>query len=178
VALPAAGWSGAGASGAGATASSATSAGATAAGGSALAKAAQYRWKHMIAGIATLLAIVLIAATRCSSSDPPGSTVTVPAAGNRGETTADERDGREGRGEPPSMIRARPPELTSEEAAKDWDKVVDKLYKRQFGEARRKLAEWETKHGETAETRDLASQLDALPEHVLRGKRRGRGRDD
>jgi eukaryotic-like serine/threonine-protein kinase len=189
--VPTAGWSGAGASGAGATASSATSAGATATGDSALAKAAQYRWKHTIAGIATLLAIVLIAATRCSSSDPPGSPATIPAAGDRREVAGDgreaagdgrdgrdERDGRDGRGDPPSMIRARPPELTSEESAKDWDKVIDKLYKRQFGEARRKLAEWETKHGETPETRDLASQLDALPEHVLRGKRgRGRGRD-
>ncbi|HSJ99860.1 MAG TPA: serine/threonine-protein kinase [Kofleriaceae bacterium] len=180
--VPAAGWSGAGASGAGATASSATSAGATATGDSALAKAAQYRWKHMVAGIATLLAIVLIAATRCSASDPPGAPATIPAAGGRGETTADERegregrDGREGRGDPPSMIQARPPELTSEEAAEDWDKVIDKLYKRQFGEARRKLAEWETKHGETPETRDLASQLDALPEHVLRGRGKGRGR--
>ena len=64
--------------------------------------------------------------------------------------------------------KARPPQLTSRESAKDWDKVMDKLYRRQFGEARQKLAEWETKHGETEETRDLASQLDELPEDVLR----------
>ncbi len=170
-------------------------AGASAAGTSALAKAAQYRWKHTVAGVATLLAIVLIAATRCSGSGPPSTAI--PGTGTNPfiEGPREGRDPREDRdrdhddrdrddradderGEAPALIRARPPELTSEEAAKDWDKVIDKLYKRQFGEARKKLAEFEDKHGQTAETRDLASQLDALPPHVLRGRgRRGRGRD-
>jgi hypothetical protein len=69
-----------------------------------------------------------------------------------------------------------PPPIRDEDAARDWRKVVDKLRKHQFGEARRKLAEWEDRHGPTPETRHLASQLDALPDDVLRGPGRGRGR--
>jgi serine/threonine-protein kinase len=153
------------------------------------AAAARYRWKHAVAGIATLLVIALIAATRCSPDAPPGATVTSPGkpgssfpgvgagtgdGGERGE--GDEGDEGDERREPPSEIRARTPPLHDQEAAEDWEKVVDKLYRQEFGEARRKLAEFETKHGETAETRDLASQLDALPEEILRGGSRGRGR--
>ena len=74
-------------------------------------------------------------------------------------------------------INAVAPEFQNEEAAKDWRKITDKLRKQQFGEARRKLAEWEREHGETTETRNLASQLDALPAHVLRTRERERGRD-
>ena len=131
---------------------------------STLAKAAaSYRWKHMVAGIATLLAILLIAVSRCGPSAPS----TAISAG------PDER------GERPSHINAVAPEFQNEEAAKDWRKITDKLRKQQFGEARRKLAEWERDHGETTETRNLASQLDALPAHVLRARERerGRGRD-
>jgi hypothetical protein len=86
------------------------------------------------------------------------------------------------------MIRIVDPELPDGKAAKDWRKVVDKLQKHEYGEARRKLAEWERKYGETTETRNLASQLDALPEYVRRGpgrepgppheRKRERERDD
>jgi len=145
---------------------------------------ASYRWKHTVAGIATLLAIILIAATRSSPSAPTGTTIW--GAGAAGGPGAPGGPGPGGRDEPerrppPSMIDAKAPAVTTEEQARDWRKVLDKLQRRQFGEARNKLAEWETKHGETPETRDLAAQLDALPEHVLRGgkgKGKFRGRDD
>lgn len=64
----------------------------------------------------------------------------------------------------PGVIQVRPPPLTSAAARKDWEKVVDSIYRRRLADARRRLAEFETKHGETPQTRDLASQLDeALP---------------
>ena len=70
------------------------------------------------------------------------------------------------------------PPFQDGKAAKDWRKVVDKLQKGQYGEARKKLAEWERDHGETTETRNLASQLDALPGYAGRGRGRGPDRDD
>ncbi|HWU88227.1 MAG TPA: hypothetical protein VN253_13160, partial [Kofleriaceae bacterium] len=122
------------------------------------AAAASYRWKHIVAGVATLLAIILIAASRCSPSAPGGATYSA---------------GPDERGERPTEIQVTAPRFEDGKAAKDWRKVVDKLRRQQFGEARRKLAEWERDHGETTETRNLASQLDALPAHVLRARDRG-----
>jgi hypothetical protein len=130
------------------------------AGPAATAAAASARRKHRIAGIATLLAVALIAATRCSPDAPTDTAAAVPAW----QVPAPP---------PPATIHAAPPPIREARAAKDWKKVVDKLRDGELGEARRKLAEWERRHGEFAETRSLASQLDALPEHVLRA-----GRDD
>jgi hypothetical protein len=57
-------------------------------------------------------------------------------------------------------ITATPPPGLSGKAAKDWNKIVDKLYEGELGEARNKLAEFERKYGRTQETADLAAQLD------------------
>jgi hypothetical protein len=134
------------------------------------------RWKHTVAGVATIFVIILIAATRCSPSAPPGAVTSPGGRAAPGATDDDDRDDRDDRDrrETPTHIEARPPPITTQEAAQDWLKVVEKLQRHQFGEARRKLAEFETKHDESPETRDLASQLDALPESVLRGPGRGR----
>jgi len=148
------------------------------------------RWKYVAIGLAALLVIVLIAATRGSPSGPGGIVTSSPGkadpkqAGGNGSDGSDERDGSDegdgGGGEhdegdgSPKLIRAKTPQLTTEEAARDWRRVVDKLYEQRFGEARQRLAEWETKYGETEETRDLAKQLDGLPEDALRVRGRGR----
>jgi serine/threonine-protein kinase len=134
------------------------------------------RWKHTVAGLATIFVIILIAATRCSPSAPPGAVTSPGGRSAPGATDDDDRDDRDDRDRrEPTHIEANPPPITTQEAARDWWKVVEKLQRYQFGEARRKLAEFETKHGETPETRDLASQLDALPESVRRGGGPGRG---
>jgi hypothetical protein len=125
------------------------------------------RSKHIFAGVATLIVIVLLIATRSSPSPPAGATTAVPGAkGPAGAAAANSAEGADDQ-EPlpprePGVIRAlTPPAAQSDpEAAKDWNKVVEKLYKNDFGDARRKLAEWETKHGEARESRDLAEQLD------------------
>jgi serine/threonine-protein kinase len=71
---------------------------------------------------------------------------------------------------PPGQIRAVTPRITDQRAAKDWNKLVEKLYDHKFDEARRKLDDWERTWGETEETRSLGRQLDAMPAEM--------GRDD
>jgi hypothetical protein len=67
---------------------------------------------------------------------------------------------------PPGQIRAVTPPLTDPRAAKDWHKLVEKLYDHKFDEARRKLDDWERSWGESPETRSLRRQLEALPADV------------
>ena len=69
----------------------------------------------------------------------------------------------------PHTIRADQPPLTDRKAAKDWNKIVEKLHEQRFGEARQRLEDFERKHGESPETRSLATQLDALPD-MYRGE--------
>jgi eukaryotic-like serine/threonine-protein kinase len=61
----------------------------------------------------------------------------------------------------PGPIQARTPPGLSAEAYKAWRKIVDSIYERRLDDARRKLAEFEARYGETPQSRDLASQLDA-----------------
>jgi serine/threonine protein kinase len=63
----------------------------------------------------------------------------------------------------PHTINAAQPPINSHKAAKDWNKIVDKLHDHDFAEARKKLDEFERKHGSSPETRSLAAQLDSLP---------------
>ena len=64
----------------------------------------------------------------------------------------------------PSAARTRAIASQDRRAAKDWNKLVDKLREGKFGEARRKLSEFERKFGEHDETKSLREQLEALPE--------------
>ena len=65
----------------------------------------------------------------------------------------------------PQTIHAAQPPIHSHKAAKDWSKVLEALHEQEFGKAREKLDEFERKHGESPQTRSLASQLDSLPQH-------------
>ena len=116
------------------------------------------RWKPwVIAAGAIALLIAIAAITGGSKSSVPPSLVPAPAA-------ADPND------PPPGQIRAMPPAMPDQHAAKDWNKLVDKLYEHKFGEARRKLDEWERHWGATDETRSLRRQLDAMPAEAERGE--------
>jgi eukaryotic-like serine/threonine-protein kinase len=153
------------------------------AGAGAGAAASKFRMKHAVAGIVTLLAIILIAVTRSSPEAPSNAKSVEPSkasnpgtAGRGGERGGGERGGGEEpdeHDEAPSTIEVHQPPITTQEAAKDWRKVMEKLQRQQFRDARMKLAEWATKHGDTDETRHLAKQLDA----VLRAQSRSGGRD-
>ena len=70
----------------------------------------------------------------------------------------------------PQTIRAEQPPLPDRKAAKDWNRIVQRLHEGRFGEARDRLAEFERKYGESPETRSLATQLEALPAQYLGGE--------
>jgi len=111
------------------------------------------RWKPW-AIAATVFALVIAIAAVTGSSKSPNSLVASPPAPD----------------DPPAgQIRVVPPAMTDPHAAKDWNKLVDKLYEHEFGEARRKLADWEHHWGATDETRSLRRQLDAMPSDAERG---------
>jgi serine/threonine protein kinase len=136
------------------------------------------RWKPWAVAAAVVLALVLVA-TRDKGSPPR-----LPAQGPVGvpaeELPAEELPAEE----LPSEITVRhPPDLRGKEA-KDWDKVVDKVYEQKYDEALHKLDEWERRFGERDETRFLRAQLERIPPELRRppGPRgphhRGPGEDD
>ncbi|NVB79798.1 MAG: serine/threonine protein kinase [Kofleriaceae bacterium] len=112
------------------------------------------RWKPW--AIAAVIAlVVIIAIAKRDKTAPPrlptGPAISAPA-----------------NAEIPTEITVRhPPDLRGKEA-KDWDKVIDKVYEQKYDEALRKLDEWERRFGEREETRFLRAQLERLPPE-LRG---------
>ncbi|MEO8841860.1 MAG: serine/threonine-protein kinase [Kofleriaceae bacterium] len=95
-------------------------------------------------------AVALVIAIAASTGGSKASLVQTPPVAAPGDP-------------PPGQIRAVPPAMPDPHAAKDWNKLVDKLYEHKFDEARRKLDEWEHYWGATDETRSLRRQLDAMP---------------
>ncbi|HEY5934084.1 MAG TPA: serine/threonine-protein kinase [Kofleriaceae bacterium] len=122
--------------------------------------------KWVIASVVLIVVISIIAAVTTGSS---GSKATSPAAKPEPVRPRDRAVG-----PPPNEIRAEPPPIAERggKAGKDWNKLVDHLYRNDFGEALDKLVEFETKHGSSEETRSLRQQLEAIPEH-LRDDERG-----
>lgn len=123
-------------------------------------------WAIGAGGVALLIAIAAL--TRRST--PPGAVgatppLTAPAApaGAADSPEPTVAAPAELEDPPPGQIRAVTPPLTDQRAAKDWHKLVEKLYDHKFDEARRKLDDWDRTWGETRETRSLRRQLDALP---------------
>nr|MDQ3367914.1 hypothetical protein [Myxococcota bacterium] len=126
-------------------------------------------WQRWALLGAIVVVIVALAITRQTPSPP--STTTTPFAAPSSPTSSSPSS--------PTSIRAVPPPLRDEDAAEDWEKIVDRLYARDYAEARARLHEFERSHGESNETRSLGSQLDSLPAELLeqrRGKGRGRGK--
>ncbi len=121
-----------------------------------VAPAGAVRWKPWAVGAAVIFAIALIARTHGGS--PPGGPI--PPIG---ATVADPRP------DPPTTIRVAPPAGMDGKQIRDWNKIIDELDKGHFEGARHKLDEFEDHHGETDETRDLRSQLDALGPDLERG---------
>jgi len=105
---------------------------------------------------ATLLVIIIIAVTRQSPSPP-----SIPSQRPEPALEPPQPMG-------PQTIRADQPPLHDHKAARDWNKIVEKLHEQRFGEARARLDEFERKHGESPQTRSLAAQLDSLPEMYRR----------
>jgi serine/threonine-protein kinase len=129
---------------------------------SAAAVGRPVRWKPWAIGAALVLALVWLASTRGTS---PSSLPVVPA----GHAPSAGR---------PTEIVATPPPGMDGKQTRDWNKIVGELEDGNFEGARERLDEFQDKYGETDETRDLMSQLDALGPDVSRGRggHRGRGK--
>jgi DNA polymerase III delta prime subunit len=65
---------------------------------------------------------------------------------------------------PDEPIQVAYPPMTSGKAEKDWRKVIENIERGKFREARKKLDEWERKHGSTPETESLRAQLENRPD--------------
>jgi hypothetical protein len=115
-------------------------------------------WKPWVIGGLVAIFIGLVVATRGGGSGPAG-----PAGGVA--PLESPLGGDDLRVEPPPGIEV------NQHAVKDWNKIVDQLNRQHYGEARRKLDEWERKWGPTPETRALHEKIDTLPD---RGDRPGR----
>lgn len=120
---------------------------------------------YLAIGVGVLL-LVGIAAVASRSGGAPAvvtamrESAAAPAAAPSPPVTADE----------PTRLLITTPPMSSEKAAKDWNKILDHLRRGNLGEARKKLGEWERKHGPTSETADLRRQLEAVdPEPDRRG---------
>ena len=111
-----------------------------------------FRWKPWAVGGAVVLAIALISRVRGAS--PPGT----PGAAIApiGATVSDPRPAA------PTEIRVAPPAGMDGKQTRDWNKIADELDKGHLDGARRKLEEFEDHYGETDQTHELRSQIDAL----------------
>ena len=106
-------------------------------------------WQKYAFMVVLLAVIAVIVISRQSPSPPSNAVPVVPMPATQPVG--------------PQTIRAEQPPLTNRKMAKDWSKVIEKLQRHELDEAREKLDEFERKHGESPETRSLASQLDSLP---------------
>ncbi len=117
-----------------------------------LATSSPVRWKPWaIGGAALVLTIALVAGTRSGGSPAPTPTTEGGPPPPRAAT------------ESPTEIRITPPPMRDGKAEKDFRKILEHLDRGNVNEAKRKLDEWERKHGgATPETEALRAQLDQL----------------
>jgi serine/threonine-protein kinase len=131
-------------------------------------------WKrYALLGAIVLVLLAIVAATQSGGQDSP--------------TTSGAPTQPVGLPTPPPPAGAatfNAPPIATEKQAKDWRKVVDHIERGNYGEARRKLEEWEDKYGATSETKALGDFLEKQPDEGpagpprKRGKGKGRGRGD
>jgi serine/threonine-protein kinase len=122
------------------------------------------RW---VFGVAALLVLGVIAAVASrGGTAPPTAVAPRPAEpGSVSEPEPTPADPTVPRA--PTRITVATPPMDSEKAAKDWRKLVEHLQRGKFGEARKKLGDWERKYGESAETASLRQQLEGIPDEDL-----------
>lgn len=120
------------------------------------------RWKPWALAAAIGLVVVIAVASRDKASPRlPSAPASAPAV-----APADD--------EIPTEITVRHPADLRGKEAKDWNKIVDKVYEQNYREALRKLDEWERRFGEREETRFLRAQLERLPPELREPPRPGR----
>jgi len=111
---------------------------------------APVRWQPWAIGAAALVVVGVLAA-RCSGPEKSPS-VPAPTALPTARPT-----------EPSGPLDIATPPMRDGKAAKDWNKILDRVSQGNFSGAKRKLWEWERKHGgATTETEALRTQLGEL----------------
>ncbi|MBL0217920.1 MAG: serine/threonine protein kinase [Myxococcales bacterium] len=133
------------------------------------------RWKPWVIGGAVAIAMIaVIAGTRGggAGSSTEGAPAIAPAIAPMVAPASDST---------PSELRITPPPMRDGKAEKEFRKVLEQIGRGHIEEAKRKLTDWERKHGgATPETTALRAQLDALgPDRSDpdRGPGHGRGED-
>jgi hypothetical protein len=123
------------------------------------AAVAAKRWWWLIGGLVAMIGIAI--ATRGSSSPTAQPALSSPPLP----------------GDPPAngQIVVRSPAMPDDEAAKDWGKLVDRIYDHDFAEALGRLDDWERTYGATEETQALRPQLEALARQPQGDSGGGRG---
>jgi serine/threonine protein kinase len=111
------------------------------------------RWQPWAIGGAVVLALVVALALRGDKSQSPNpSTIAPPLA-----------PALPAAGPPLDHVEVHyPPNLTGK-SGRDFERVVDKIYKQDFDAALRELDKWENKYGKRDETIDLRDQLQRVP---------------
>ena len=117
----------------------------------ATAATAAKRWWWLIAGLVAMVGIAI--ATRGSSSP----TSAQPALSS-------------------PQLPSAAPAMPDDKAAKDWNKLVDKINDQEYREALDRLDDWETRYGATEETQALRPQLEAAAAQSQGNYGGGRGR--
>jgi serine/threonine protein kinase len=110
------------------------------------------RWQPWAIGGGIVLLVIAVLAFRSGGAKPSSPIPSKAALPDWCEITNDGR------------IMVRPPPNLTERSARDWEKIVDKIYKQDLEKARHELDHFEDKYGPREETQCLRAQLDALPQ--------------
>jgi serine/threonine-protein kinase len=120
---------------------------------------ARQKRMRLIAGIAGAVVLVGIIAALAAGGGGKSAPASAPSAFPSEEPRAEEPEAPPV--DPNAPIRIRHPTNLDRKSAKEWEKVVDKLYERKLDEALEKLYSFERRFGATEETADLRAQIEA-----------------
>ena len=123
------------------------------------------RWKPWAIAGGVVAALIIVAMLTGRSKDSAATPSAPEAATPQPKAPPPNYDPNQ-----PIEIHAQPPAQASTDrrANKDWNKVVEALYRNRWDDAKRKLDDYERRWGETDETKSLRSQLESLPQEALR----------
>jgi tRNA A-37 threonylcarbamoyl transferase component Bud32 len=116
------------------------------------------RWQPWAIGGAIVLVIILVIALR--GGDKRSAPPNLPAAAALPPWCELTDDG---------LITVHPPPNLTEKSAKDWEKIIKRVYEQDFDKAMRELERFEDKYGPRDETACLRAQLERLPADMHEG---------
>lgn len=128
-------------------------------------------WKAIAIGAGALAILLVIAAASGSDGNKAGTAASnaLPVPGATPTET-------QPAAMPPGRIQATPPATDDPNAIAHWNEIARRIYGADYDAARSLLSDWEDEYGERPETRNLASQLDAVLRDQQQYAPPGRGR--